>query len=79
MADHTPAPWRVDGALLKSADDEAVGHLASFDEADWSLIAAAPELLEALEFVRDRCDDTGWSGQDPAMVRSAIAKARGES
>jgi len=50
-------------------------------EADLWLIAAAPELLEALELARDHIDMTALGvshHKDAERIRSAIAKARGE-
>ena len=62
--------------------------IASFWDFDWGdeaqanarLIAAAPDLLEALEMVRDADNDNGR--KIPSLARAkidaAIAKARGE-
>ena len=41
------------------------------------LIAAAPELLEALELCEEALEDGHWSNLK-ALVRDAIAKAKGE-
>jgi hypothetical protein len=49
-------------------------------EADLLLIAAAPELFEALELARDHIDMTALEVshcKDAERIRSAIAKARG--
>ena len=45
------------------------------------LIAAAPELLEALEEIVSAADGDGWSQLDADLrkARAAIAKAKGES
>ena len=45
-------------------------------EANASLIAAAPDLLEALKLVEKRC---GPLSKDGRMARAAIAKAEGRS
>ena len=46
------------------------------NEADRRLIAAAPELLEALEALLNLHDDGDYDGPDPAeQARAAIAKA----
>lgn len=82
---HTPGPWRYDddGAEVV-ADTEVyvfIAHEASGDNG--ALIAAAPELLEALEMVRDADEDCRRDGLHrlPELARAkidaAIAKARG--
>jgi len=51
------------------------------EEADARLIAAAPELLEALELARDHIDMAALEVshcKDADRIRAAIAKARGE-
>ena len=90
---HTPAPWKVIKAQrgFVIADDENTYDIAvvrdasdRFDnEANARLIAAAPELLEALKWYLDN-DDTNYadhnafylSGRNKAEI--AIAKATGE-
>lgn len=48
-------------------------------QANARLIAAAPELLEALEGCIDLMDNGGtWSLEDQAAARAAIVKAKGE-
>ena len=48
-------------------------------DANISLIAAAPELLESLERCFDIMNNGGtWSLEDQAAARAAIAKAKGE-
>jgi hypothetical protein len=90
MSKHTPGPWemRRDG-FVYAANGERVcsPHSTLPDSAKWSkqlqdlratarLIAAAPDLLDALE------DMLGWQTLAPddvvAAARAAIAKARGE-
>jgi hypothetical protein len=84
---HTPGPWTLNPArstrvdLIDNAKGEAVGEIIWVDTrkpADARLIAAAPDLLEALErILRDvPCDGLDeWEGQ----ARAAIAKATGET
>ena len=56
------------------------GHVSIKNIADAHLIAAAPDLLEALEELYDIGSDTGmdWDWDCMKKARSAIAKARGE-
>lgn len=87
---HTPGPWAYDSennfppAILDS-DDHLVASIAQ----DWvddpaanaRLIAATPDLLEALELLVEDCKDQEARGISmfpigPALA--AIAKARGE-
>ena len=79
-AKHTPGPWRVGreggvgffivpvGALVHDGYERCA--------ADACLIAAAPELLEALELVLAQDDGDLTVGARTA-ARAAIAKARG--
>ena len=91
MSGHTPGPW-----VVERADDAYcianVGNLVIMPcggkvkhdnaEADARLIAAAPDLLEALEQVcriwDHHCDahGDGTPSEAHARVRAAIAKAR---
>ena len=44
------------------------------------LIAAAPELLAACEWMLEHCDQGGVVGKEPCdNARAAIAKAKGET
>jgi len=99
MNKHTPGPWFVDNKspfLVRAGDDIDGRHIAHIgpanytprfdvDEPNARLIAAAPDLLEALEYVAD----IDVSGADDSVVRfilaaaqnkvrAAIARARGE-
>lgn len=95
---HTPGPWFVDEDELNvcAPDPEepdvpwvvagvrvGCGYPESQDGANARLIAAAPELLEALETVLQvkRTDDRSivFAPHAVAKARAAIAKARGES
>ena len=85
MSNHTPGPWRVDhGSMLDGVNvitprNEWICYLGMASRpdvvADANLIAAAPELLEALE---DAVRDSESPGQWLDEARAAIAKARGE-
>ena len=91
MNKHTPAPWtirevthsNVPGqrafAIDFNEDQEQVVDWV-YEEADAKLIAAAPEMLEALQAVRDLWGDYLPRGNSNAMkamklVDTAIAKA----
>ena len=81
---HTPGPWYESGTgnhqgLVISRSTSANVAVA-YDKKDARLIAAAPEMLEALLIVQDRID-RGWfpwirpDDVWPNAVASAIAKA----
>jgi hypothetical protein len=84
---HTPGPWRVfnkNGVISvmsgRSPKNEVV-HWAGFDSshfpkdrlANARLIAAAPEMLEALKDIVKRNEIQHWFNLD--LARAAIAKA----
>ena len=83
MSDHTPGPWEA----LKDSDANCVATISGawtvvsigadpnkFDvESDARLIAAAPEMLKALEYLLTRLDDI----VDERIAQEAIAKAKG--
>lgn len=79
---HTPGPWRIgDGessrVYLVNGPDGAIGEVVYADArnpADARLIAAAPDLLAALE----ECVST-LRPYYRNIARAAIAKARGEA
>lgn len=48
-------------------------------EANARLIAAAPELLGALETLTEQAERAGWNGMSVHAARAAIAKATGET
>ena len=81
---HTPGPWETsvlsDGTQWQVCEAGAGDWIADCKNADDALlIAAAPELLAALESVRDY-----WSGGDcpPALwgqITQTIARAKGQA
>ena len=98
MSGHTPGPWRwwtscsfnrlssdatgKDGDVLRAVKyrDGVAGIEGS--EADMRLIAAAPDLLEALRVAYRHIDPNGLRrshGKDIALIDAALAKATGES
>jgi len=92
MSKYTPGPWEQVGNLIRTEFAGEGGWLVAAcehslpqHEANARLIAAAPDLLEALErmagaFVPHPRDDTeGWREEHEAceLARAAIAKATG--
>jgi hypothetical protein len=81
---NTQGPWKIgsNGASVKvvDAEDKAICMLTPRKEA-WNgdLIAAAPELLDALRWALDQIDDDLDLDHQAAMnaARAAIAKATG--
>jgi hypothetical protein len=87
-AEHTPGPWLLDdenGVIANNqviAYAKAISHpiLRKVDVEQWNanacLIAAAPDLLEALD---EMLDDIGRANSMPSAIkaRAAIAKATG--
>ena len=90
MSKHTPGPWIFEER--KTAFDilapESVYYVAEYlgvdcgvidNMADARLIAAAPDLLEALENLLKVHEGEGGTQYNSAdMARAAIAKAKGE-
>ena len=105
MAEHTPGPWHAssydgwewEGHCIRDAHGQIIAKLALNvpGDANVRLIAAAPELLAALEqalavigsdemrLVCDMADLHGMPYRGPtvdrAAMRNLIAKARGEA
>jgi len=95
MAEHTPGPWRVDGREIIYDDTSGLPYVVAKTglyvltpnmdanaEANARLIAAAPDLLEALEAVlHDSYHqlDSQMTDETERKVLAAIAKAKGET
>ena len=89
MSNHTPGPWGsfrddlspyclVGGASGNGAIIAEV--YGENDDADARIMAAAPDLLDALDVLLARCqvlDEADCSTRELAQARAAIAKARG--
>jgi hypothetical protein len=94
---HTPGPWTINGLGIEGPEDdrglsEYIAHVSNdcdASEANSHLIAAAPELLEALKLARAAFrgtnDDGSYRGDgiiftDDArdQIEAVIAKAEGK-
>jgi hypothetical protein len=76
---HTPAPWKIDGAhstrvlLINDAKGYAIGEIVDTrNPANAKLIAAAPDLLEALLTALPYVEDNEESN---VYKRGAVARA----
>lgn len=84
----TPGPWGVfKGTMIESKSGvficDVLGHSTSQeeDEANANLIAAAPELLEALQAMLNKAYKQNWNDQYPDEIetaQAAIARALGQ-
>ncbi len=92
-AKHTPGPWINDGDSVSALvdPDNSVTYIApicvidnkwldEITKANAALIAAAPDLLAALEVFENLCSNGAYPGTDDLIqARAAIRKARGEA
>jgi hypothetical protein len=75
MRKHTPAPWRIEGQDIYGNDKNGYICTWSGSRSDAYLIAAAPDMLDALERIaRYFIEDSAQA----IIIDSAIKKARGE-
>jgi hypothetical protein len=85
QANYTPGPWTIESGIsprvyLINSGRDAVGEIVYSETrrpADARLIAAAPDLLAALEFVAID-GNVEMPAETAAIVQAAINKARGE-
>lgn len=78
---HTPAPWRNGWGKIVDSEGKAICMVTYRKNGNnGDLLAAAPELLAALEGLLQYTG--GWDETDPThpvvIARAAIAKAKGE-
>lgn len=81
MSKHTPGPWRWNhGRLLHNVPGEYSDTILDIQDKVWwpteedaRLIAAAPDLLEALQVALTSMLDSGYSPQSAAVLRAKIA------
>jgi len=89
MTNHTPGPWKrltdEDGEIWVIADDDHRYNIANMEgsckecHANASLIAAAPELLQALSFAKSVIQSgEEWTGTCERVIQGAINKAKGK-
>ncbi|EOZ5069694.1 hypothetical protein ACQRVR_005202 [Enterobacter cloacae] len=82
----TPGRWIKHGDSIEASGNIEVAVVVNFQEeemmnADASLIAAAPDLLEALQAMLNKAYKQNWNDQYPDEVskaQEAISKALGE-
>jgi len=93
MTTHTAGPWKLlavgdgtsrmcpadaDGLSLLTIVDEDGGDFAAvYKDADARLIAAAPDMLDALHKAREWLEGWGSAEHQLAVINEAIAKAEG--
>jgi hypothetical protein len=88
MKKHTPGPWRIvtswyDYMVEGPNGEEIIWQDGAYDtptisKADAYLMAAAPDLLEALRSITDAADEKRVTEKHYEIARAAIAKATGE-
>lgn len=85
MSAHTQGPWLKDGLVIIAPDGSSLGEMSAGhpyikvkeQAANARLAAAAPDLLHALEMVRDaNRDDPHIPTAALACIDAAIAKAQ---
>lgn len=84
---HTPGPWKIDenkdlplAVIIDDDDGMGIAEIGEYTEeniANANLIAAAPDMLSALEVVMDTLLNTKESGWITDKVKNAIKKAKG--
>lgn len=89
MSKHTPGPWKIVDAwnyyMVEGQNDEEIiwqdgpYQTPTINKANACLIAAAPDLLEALEAIVGDSSIQRVSDELHAKARAAIAKAQGEA
>ncbi len=82
MVKHESGPWEYDkeGRIFHRREPllrYIIANMESADEANWMLVSAAPDLLEALEEMVDYCNLFPDSDCH-VKARAAISKAKGE-
>lgn len=89
MSDHTPGPWSlkaygtISGGEVSASDGTHVATVYSHQPRDnGPLIAAAPAMLEALEWIAECMEDSpegSFANMAWGKARAAILQAKGEA
>jgi hypothetical protein len=85
MSQHTPGPWFDDGYRIRGPVHKRRMLIVEykdnvyFNKADAPLIAAAPDMLNALKFAQNCIPRTLGCSYARALVSEAIKKAEGQS
>jgi hypothetical protein len=86
MGAYTPGPWeyknnpydlKIYNGLGLEVAQVAHDWIHGSTQANARLIAAAPELLDALELVVGTYDEGGWPSATIVIAKAALEKARG--
>jgi hypothetical protein len=82
-AKHTPGPWDSSTYEVEANDGTLICNMSGWkspeaSKANARLIAAAPELLEALKNIYDLLEDGHWQ-ETKRRIFELIAKAEGQS
>ena len=82
MEERTPGPWRVDSRMQVKSGEKPIANIITGyipeAEANARLIAAAPDLLEALKTWLKWDGEIRTTPSPPMLARAALAKAKGE-
>lgn len=86
QSNHTPGPWHTQGCTIYAAGNRIAQTWDTCDdfptpemEADAHLIASAPDLLRALEWIVDDWEKiTNRTLPDDHFTKVAISKAKGQ-
>lgn len=80
-AEHLKGPFVIEVESTGQHLTTMNGWRSDQQEVDARLMAAAPELLDALIEIINAADGEGWKQLDPSLskARAAIAKAKGDS
>ena len=79
---HTPGPWTKDRNIIEDANGNEIARVSyersGYVQANARLIAAAPDLLEALRYLVREATANGMLDVEPAIIQAstAIAKVR---
>ena len=89
MSQHTPGPWKIvdsweDHTIEGPKGEEIIFQdgpyqTPSIKEANARLIAAAPEMLKALEMLVEKIKNDEWFEDWSKIATSVIDKAKGET